>query len=137
MARGQCFLLAYCVATASGFAALPHLPSRHHRAVVSAVPAPPATAIVLCSGAAAASDAAAALPPPKRWWAKVVAAVAVINLTGLEYLGYGALVMWGSVCVGVNYFLWIFRRAIELSGLAPESWDPENKGPTRNQKKKN
>ena len=116
--RAALLLLLAAVVGVSSFAAVPRVPVRHRRAV-----APPLTTQL--SGAAAAE-----VPRPK-WWGKVTAALSSfndwkseLNLSGIEYLIFAGLVFWGSVCVAINYVLWIPRRALELSGLAPDSWDP-------------
>ena len=68
-------------------------------------------------GSSEAASEAPSEAPQKRWW----------NLAGVEYVTYTILAMWGIFCVTLNYFLWVFRAAIEKLGLAPASWDPENK----------
>ena len=47
----------------------------------------------------------------------------------IEYAGFALLAFWGIFCVALNYFLWIFRFAIEKSGLAPSSWNVKDAKP--------
>ena len=108
------------LASASAFAALPHLPTRHRHVVAVSPPAAVTVQLSSSSVPAPKNPLMAAMSAVVGWTAKV-------NLAGLEYIGYALLAFWGMFCVTINYFLWVFRYAIEKSGLAPDSWDPQNK----------
>ena len=57
--------------------------------------------------------------------------IAKLNTTGIEYISFIFLYGWGVICVALNYFLWIFRFAIEKSGLAPASWYNKDQRPPK------
>ena len=113
-------LVLSALAQASAFAALP-LPRTSSRALAP-------VALAVRSSPLIAAEAVAS---ERKWWhpraalEALIAAVkppADLNLSGLEYVGFALLYGWGLVCVGINTFLWIFRYALEKSGLAPSSW---------------
>ena len=122
MARlAQLLVAVFALHTCSAFVALPRAPTQllSRRAPAAVVPALPITA---CAAAAEPPQDSGAKTGLLASLAAIGAKLGKFNFLGLEYITFVLLLFWGSFCVALNYFLWIFRYLLEVSGLAPETW---------------